>query len=179
MAHYTPAEREYELSNTFPYVKTLPRQIQIAHPLAVPSSAAWRIPLGIQLVPGAILGFGCFFLPPSPRLLVLHGRYDDAMATLAQLRLRSSEEARHDPLLQIELLEMKVETALVQRVLNDGVNERDNLLRPWSLESELHAWKRLFQKKYRDRTWIGVLVMVFQRKVIRSDSPEPTFKSLA
>ncbi|KAH0588550.1 hypothetical protein H2248_004380 [Termitomyces sp. 'cryptogamus'] len=130
---------------------------------SLPSSAAWRIPLGIQLVPGAILGFGCFFLPPSPRLLVLHGRYDDAMATLAQLRLRSSEEARHDPLLQIELLEMKVETALVQRVLNDGVNERDNLLRPWSLESELHAWKRLFQKKYRDRTWIGVLVMVFQQ----------------
>ncbi|KAG6853736.1 hypothetical protein C0991_001870 [Blastosporella zonata] len=130
---------------------------------SIPSSASWRIPLGIQLIPGAILALGCFFLPPSPRLLVLHGRYEDALASLARLRLRSSEEARHDPLLQLELLEMRVETALVQRALDDGVVDGNDQLQPWNLKSEHRAWRRLLQRKYRDRTWIGVLIMVFQQ----------------
>jgi len=56
--------------------------------LTVPSSASWRIPLGVQLLPGIILGLGCFFLPPSPRLLVLHGRYGDALESLSRLRQR-------------------------------------------------------------------------------------------
>lgn len=30
-------------------------------------------------------------------------------------------------------------------------------------KAEWKAWKGLFQKKYRDRTMIGVLIMVFQR----------------
>ncbi|KAG6907339.1 hypothetical protein DXG01_009296 [Tephrocybe rancida] len=130
---------------------------------SIPSSASWRIPLGIQLLPGAILGLGCFFLPPSPRLLVLHGRYDDALGSLARLRLRSSEEAQDDPLLQIELLEMRVETTLVQRALDDGVTDGNDQLQPWNLKAEFRAWRRLFQRKYRDRTWIGVLIMVFQQ----------------
>ncbi|KAF8058682.1 general substrate transporter [Lyophyllum atratum] len=129
---------------------------------SIPSSASWRIPLAIQLVPGAILGLGCFFLPPSPRLLVLHGRYDDALESLARLRLRTPEEAQEDPLLQIELLEMRVEATLVLRALDDGVDS-DNQLQSWSLKAELRSWRRLFKRKYRDRTMVGVLVMVFQQ----------------
>ncbi|KAJ3558694.1 hypothetical protein NP233_g11460 [Leucocoprinus birnbaumii] len=68
----------------------------------VPGSLSWRIPLGIQLVPGIILAVGCYFLPPSPRLLVLQGQYDDALNSLAKLRLRTPEEAEDDPLLQTE-----------------------------------------------------------------------------
>ncbi|KAG6809898.1 hypothetical protein H0H92_014199 [Tricholoma furcatifolium] len=127
---------------------------------SIPSSASWRIPLGIQLVPGFILAVGCFFLPTSPRLLVLHGRYEDALASLARLRLRTLEEARRDPL--IELLEMRVETTLIQCVSDEGTNH-DNQLQPWSLEFELRSWRRLLQRKYRGRTWIGVLIMVFQQ----------------
>jgi Sugar (and other) transporter len=56
----------------------------------VPSSASWRIPLGVQLLPGIVLGLGCLFLPPSPRLLVLHGQYEDALKSLARLRQRPS-----------------------------------------------------------------------------------------
>jgi MFS family permease len=66
---------------------------------AVPSSASWRIPLSVQLLPGVILGLGCIFLPPSPRLLVLHERYDDALQSLAKLRQRPSS----DELLQVIL----------------------------------------------------------------------------
>ena len=74
--------------------------IQSRPPFQVPSSASWRIPLALQLVPGAILGLGCLFLPPSPRLLVLHGRHDEALASLARLRLRTPEESLDDPLLR-------------------------------------------------------------------------------
>lgn len=69
--------------------------------MLVVGSASWRIPLGIQLIPGIILAVGCFFLPPSPRLLVLHGKYDDARASLAKLRMRTPEEAEGDLLLQV------------------------------------------------------------------------------
>lgn len=69
--------------------------------VTVPGSASWRIPLGLQLVPGLLLAFGSFLLPPSPRLLVYQGKNDAALASLAKLRLRSSEEAKTDPLLQV------------------------------------------------------------------------------
>lgn len=67
----------------------------------VPGSLSWRIPLGIQIIPGIILALGSSFLPPSPRLLVLHGRHNEALATLARLRLRTPEEAESDLLLQV------------------------------------------------------------------------------
>ena len=70
-------------------------------PFQVSGSLSWRIPLGIQLIPGIILALGCFFLPPSPRLLVLQGHYNDALNSLAKLRLRTPEEAREDLLIQV------------------------------------------------------------------------------
>ena len=62
---------------------------------------SWRIPLGIQLIPGILLGLGCLALPPSPRLLVAQGRIDEALTSLARLRLRSPAERSTDPLLQV------------------------------------------------------------------------------
>ncbi|KAF8815983.1 general substrate transporter [Phlegmacium glaucopus] len=123
---------------------------------SIPGSLSWRIPLGIQIIPGIILALGCFFLPPSPRLLVLHGRHDEALASLARLRLRTPEEAESDPLLHIELLEMRVETELIHRSLGHELSKP-------GFKSEWKAWKKLFNKKYRDRTMIGVLIMVFQQ----------------
>ncbi|KAF8845934.1 general substrate transporter [Paxillus ammoniavirescens] len=115
------------------------------------SSASWRIPLALQFIPGTSLCLGCFFLPPSPRLLVLRGRLDDAMRSLAKLRLRTPEEAAHDPLIQLELLEMRADTALVQR----GTGTKGS--------GGIHDWTKLFHFKYRDRTLIGVMMMFFQQ----------------
>lgn len=67
----------------------------------VAGSASWRIPLALQFLPGISLCLGCFVLPPSPRLLVLRGRIDDARSTLAKLRLRTADEAKEDPLIQV------------------------------------------------------------------------------
>ncbi|TFK21871.1 general substrate transporter [Coprinopsis marcescibilis] len=119
-------------------------------------SASWRIPLGIQIVPGIVLAAGCFFLPSSPRWLVLQGRDEDALKSLARLRMRAEEEAQTDSLLQIELLEMKVESALIIRTMGSDSSKP-------GLVSEFKAWKQLFNKEYRPRTWIGIMIMVFQQ----------------
>ncbi|KAL1413322.1 hypothetical protein Q8F55_001081 [Vanrija albida] len=50
------------------------------------STAAWRLPLSLQLVPGAFLCIGALFLPFSPRWLMLKGREDECLTTLANLR---------------------------------------------------------------------------------------------
>ncbi|CAL1711576.1 unnamed protein product [Somion occarium] len=121
----------------------------------LPGSASWRIPLGIQIIPGVLLGFGSISLPPSPRLLVAQGRSEEALQALARLRLRSSMEADTDPLLQIELLEMRVEAALVEQSIGD--------VKAGGIRGEAQTWGQLFSKKYRPRTLIGVLMMVFQQ----------------
>ncbi|KAF8706957.1 hypothetical protein AX14_013755 [Amanita brunnescens Koide BX004] len=147
---------------------------------SLPGSPSWRIPLAIQLIPGIILAIGCIYLPPSPRLLVLQGRYDEALQSLARLRAvpgsQPSDVSPHtttdrlDPVLQIELLEMKVEAALVQRLgllqnTEDGdadsVGGRNG--KPLGVRSEWGTWKRLFLRPYRERTLIGVMIMAFQQ----------------
>lgn len=62
-----------------------------------PGALAWRIPLGIQIIPGAILAVGTWWLPPSPRLLII--REKEAQAIKALVRLRSREP--NDLLLQV------------------------------------------------------------------------------
>ncbi|KAL1624757.1 high affinity glucose transporter [Neofusicoccum ribis] len=48
-------------------------------------TAAFRIPWGIQMVPGAILFVGMFFLPRSPRWLASKDRWEEAIQVLAHL----------------------------------------------------------------------------------------------
>lgn len=134
---------------------------------SIPGPMSWRIPLGVQIIPGIILGLGCLILPPSPRWLVLKGRDADALKSLARLRMRTQEEAESDSLLQIELLEMKVETELIQKTFAmDGDKSGFKL--------ELKAWGRLFSKEYRDRTLVGVLIMFFQRALLSLSMFSPT-----
>jgi hypothetical protein len=54
------------------------------------SNAAWRLPLGIQLVPGALLCIGSIFLPFSPRWLMLRGEYHHALLSLTMQVARRS-----------------------------------------------------------------------------------------
>jgi len=123
--------------------------------VAVAGSLSWRIPLGLQLLPGILLGLGTFALPASPRLLVLRGRREEALASLAKLRLRTLSEARTDPLIQIELMEMEAEATMLQRA--------SPIDRSRPLRSEALAWAKLFDHRYIDRTLVGVLVMFFQQ----------------
>ncbi|KAL0955572.1 hypothetical protein HGRIS_001810 [Hohenbuehelia grisea] len=131
---------------------------------AIPGSWSWRIPLGIQIIPGIILALGCIFLPPSPRLLVARGRFEEALQSLGRLRARPPSTLATDPLLQIELLEMRVEAAVIQRTLElDSMAHGQHVHEARGIRRELYDWARLLQYKYRDRTAIGVLMMVFQQ----------------
>lgn len=95
------------------YVARLSSGFDFSYFFSVPGSASWRIPLGIQLIPGMVLAAGCFFLPPSPRLLVLHGKDHEARASLARLRMRTQEEAEGDLLLHVCVLSDVVYNILI------------------------------------------------------------------
>ncbi|AOX19205.1 sugar porter family MFS transporter [Kozakia baliensis] len=56
---------------------------------------AWRWMLGIVAIPGVIFFIGTFFLPNSPRWLMLRGRQAEATETLITLR-HTPEEARRE-----------------------------------------------------------------------------------
>ena len=95
--------------------------------------------------------------------------------SLAKLRLRSLSEARTDPLIQvctppplfpllstisdipkIELMEMEAEAIMLRKT--SPVDKS----RPF--RNEALAWARLFDRRYIDRTLVGVTVMLFQRE---------------
>lgn len=50
------------------------------------TSAAYRIPLGLQIVPAIILTAGLLILPETPRFLVKHGKHEAAGLSLSRLR---------------------------------------------------------------------------------------------
>jgi SP family sugar:H+ symporter-like MFS transporter len=52
----------------------------------IDSSAAYRIPLGLQIVPAIILTAGLLVLPETPRFLVKKGRHEAAGLSLSRLR---------------------------------------------------------------------------------------------
>jgi hypothetical protein len=59
----------------------------------VEGALSWRIPLGVQLLPGILLGVGSLWLPPSPRLLYLKGQDDAGLRALKRLRAPEGEDS--------------------------------------------------------------------------------------
>lgn len=51
----------------------------------IKGNAAWRTLLGIQLVPAALMLIASFWMPSSPRWLVMKGRDDEALEVLKKL----------------------------------------------------------------------------------------------
>ncbi|GJE98666.1 MFS monosaccharide transporter [Phanerochaete sordida] len=124
---------------------------------SIPSSWSWRLPLLIQLFPATVLLVGAMFrriLPPSPRLLVAQEHYDEAATVLRTLR------GDEDILVQLELLEMRTEVLMTAHAKSLSPKQRGLSS---TVRSELRIWGRLFNKTYRKRTSIGVMMMVFQQ----------------
>lgn len=59
--------------------------------IAANQSSQWQIPIGLQLVPAAFLGFGVLTLPESTRWLTKKGRHDEAWESLKWIRADSSQ----------------------------------------------------------------------------------------
>ncbi|EDN91525.1 hypothetical protein SS1G_00928 [Sclerotinia sclerotiorum 1980 UF-70] len=63
------------------------------------SSAQWRLPLGLQMLPAVILAGLIFLFPESPRWLIDHGYPDKGLSTLARLHAHGDE---NDPWVRAE-----------------------------------------------------------------------------
>ena len=68
---------------------------------SLPGSISWRLPLGIQVIPGVVLAGGSMLLPESPRMLVLRGEEKIAAVSLERLRNRVGSG---DPLVQVSVI---------------------------------------------------------------------------
>ncbi|KFZ10607.1 hypothetical protein V501_05110 [Pseudogymnoascus sp. VKM F-4519 (FW-2642)] len=61
-----------------------------------PSTKQWQIPIGLQLLPGGILGLGMILVKESPRWLVKRGRNEQALENLIWVRGGDSEEVQDE-----------------------------------------------------------------------------------
>ncbi|CAO3645731.1 unnamed protein product [Mucor hiemalis] len=122
------------------------------------SNTQWRVPLAIQLAPGAILCVGMAFLPESLRWLALKGRDEDVRKNLIKLR----DLPEDHPEINEELEEIKIAAEF----------ER---------ESKSGKWTELFQRSNLHRLFIGVMLQIFQQwtgtNAINYYAPE-IFKSI-
>ena len=84
------------------------------------STQQWRIPVAIQLIPGAMMLFGLFFLKESPRWLLSKGKHQKAIEALAHVRC----EAIDSPEIIKEMAEIR---ASVEEELNatEGVTWKE------------------------------------------------------
>lgn len=110
-------------------------------------SVSWRVPLALQLIPAWILFFGMFFLPFSPRWLMMKHKDDECIASLSRLRRLTPE----DPLLRAEYLEIKA------AVLFDEETEAEYAGQTFG------AWRALFAPGMLKRLNIGCWIMIFQQ----------------
>ena len=69
----------------------------------IDSSAAWRVPIAIQLLGAALTLCILFFMPESPRWLILSGREDEALNVLSAL----NDADRHSHETRQEVLQIK------------------------------------------------------------------------
>ncbi|KAJ1918865.1 hypothetical protein H4219_002315 [Mycoemilia scoparia] len=107
----------------------------------VEGDASWRIPLGLQAIPAAMLMIWMSFLPYSPRWLVDHYRTSEAHAVLAYLRANGSLT---DVLVIEELHEIMMAVKL----------ERD---------TSMHGYGELVKKPIRRRLIIGIGIQLLQQ----------------
>ncbi|KID87556.1 sugar transporter [Metarhizium guizhouense ARSEF 977] len=102
----------------------------------------WVLPLGLQLVPGALLCAGMLICPESPRWLARQDRWDDAEKVLVHLRTLPA----HHSYVRDELSEIR------QQVEQRSANRM----------TYMDMFKRLVEKGVRNRIMIGLFLMACQ-----------------
>jgi SP family sugar:H+ symporter-like MFS transporter len=107
-------------------------------------SGSWRIPTGVQFAWGIVLALGMFFLPESPRFLIMRGRDEEAARALGRLTGLPYD----DPAVARELSGVK-ENLMAERALGelsymDCFKSGDNRMAFRTLTGIfLQAWQQL------------------------------------
>lgn len=143
---------------------------------------SFRLPFGLQMVPGIVLFAALTWLPESPRWKVMAGRPAEALAVLA--RLRSRQET--DPGVLAEWVAMQAEVKLahvalegrhptlvkdIQQHKNDDDENNNNragrMLTVWKSQAklDLFAWLDTWKGNVWRRTLISVMLGIFQQLV--------------
>ncbi|KAL4802180.1 general substrate transporter [Aspergillus unguis] len=106
------------------------------------STAAFRIPWGIQIVPGAIYFVGLFFYPRSPRWLASKDRWDECMHVLA--RLHGHGDMNH-PLVLAQYKEIQDALALEREQSSTSYQEltKPRIAKRVFLGMSLQMWSQL------------------------------------
>ncbi|KAG9092067.1 hypothetical protein FRC06_000258, partial [Ceratobasidium sp. 370] len=91
--------------------------------------AAWRLPLGLQMLPALILFLGMFFFPYSPRWLVAQGREEEAYAVLQKLHYNGENKEWLDGEFAEICEQIRIEKQMRSSRLSDLVNTKPMLKR--------------------------------------------------
>ncbi|MGN6481526.1 sugar porter family MFS transporter [Luteibacter sp.] len=86
LAEVAPERIRGAMISTYQLMITTGILLAVLSDPAFSSTGNWRWMLGIIAIPGALFMVGLFFLPDSPRWLLLRGRKQDAQVVLAKLR---------------------------------------------------------------------------------------------
>jgi MFS family permease len=95
---------------------------------------SWRLPYILQAALATIWAVGSFFLPESPRWLILHGKREKAMEELERLNFERAE-AEKDVLRPIENAASEAEVGLIEGL------------------------EVIFTKQYRVQTFLAVFIL--------------------
>ncbi|KAL4771972.1 general substrate transporter [Aspergillus nidulans var. acristatus] len=106
------------------------------------STAAFRIPWGIQIVPGVIYFIGLFFYPKSPRWLASKDRWDECMHVLA--RLHGNGDLNH-PIVLAQYKEIQDALALEREQASTSYQEliKPRIAKRVFLGMSLQMWSQL------------------------------------
>lgn len=98
----------YQLFFTFGIFTSYWIDYGVAREISATHARQWQIPVGIQLIPGGLLGLGMLTLKESTRWLTLQGRHDEAWKSLRWIR------ASDGPSVEAEMDEIRAGVAYEQ-----------------------------------------------------------------
>lgn len=107
----------------------------------IPSSATFRLPWALQMIPAMLLLFGLFFLPESPRWLIKKQRHVAATKVLALVRANGDSDAQV----------VKNEFAEIMQAVKEESDSGDA------------SWREVFAPSMLNRTTIGVFTQIWSQ----------------
>lgn len=124
------------------------------------SSAAWLVPITIQIFPALVLAVGIMFMPQSPRWLMDQGRDEECLDVLANLR----RAPRDSPLVQMEYLEVKAQKLFETRLSQRDFPQFQDGSAKSNFKLGVNQYKALFNNSSNlKRTSVAILIMLFQQ----------------
>ncbi|TKA78122.1 hypothetical protein B0A55_02721 [Friedmanniomyces simplex] len=100
----------------------------------IQSSIAWRLPFVLMAIIAVALVITCYFLPPSPRWLVLQGRHEEAVAAVERLGIQQAEAEKD-----------------ILRIRDEDVSKMHT--------GFFHSLKLIWARQYRSRTILALFIL--------------------